>query len=108
MKLPEQPEIGYPKAYQCRGVKIKHTQRQLGNISNRVRMEVRKRSGGICEIRQRCGGAQATEQAHLRGRRRMEWKTTAADLRDACTACHDWLDKTGEGVKHRKLLLKGG
>lgn len=104
----------YPKSQQLAWnkvdkPKIKHgkkgdSQKQLGAIRDKVRKAVRERSGGICEIRIKCQGAQATEQAHLTTRGTIKHRTTAEDLRDACTACHRWLDSTGDGIKHRNRL----
>lgn len=82
--------------------RVNPTQRQMGNISPSVRKEVRIRSGGYCEVGIQCKGARATQQAHKKGRRIIENKTTAADLWDACDECHDWIDKTGEGVKWKR------
>ncbi|KIL35846.1 hypothetical protein SD71_10635 [Cohnella kolymensis] len=84
--------------------RTKETQKQMGAISAKVRKQVRDRSGGICEVKEKCTGAPATEQAHLTGRGTIKHKTTAADLKDACVECHRWLDSTGEGVKHKKSL----
>ncbi len=84
--------------------RVKPTQKSLGAISPKVRAEVRKRSGGICEVRKRCNGAMAVEQAHTRGRRRIEHKTTARDLLDSCVACHRYLDTTADGAKYKREL----
>jgi hypothetical protein len=70
-----------------------------GDISPKVRKEVRERSGGTCE---RCVRAFATEMAHLIGRKHIEHKTTAADLLHVCTLCHRWMDGTPEGIKWKK------
>jgi len=82
----------------------KLTQKQLGAITQKGRKQVRDRSGGICEIRVKCTGAPAAEQAHLTGRGVIDHRTTAEDLRDACVECHRWLDSTGEGVRYKKSL----
>jgi hypothetical protein len=84
----------------------KPTQRQLGDITAKVRKEVRERSEGICEVQQKCKGAPAVQQAHLTGRGTIKHKTTAADLKDSCLACHMWLDSNGDGVKHKKGLRR--
>jgi hypothetical protein len=84
-----------------------HTQRQLGDISEKVRKQVDARSGGICEVRVRCNGAPAVQQAHLIGRRLIDHKTTAEDLRDACLACHKYLDETPEGIRYKRQLREG-
>lgn len=108
----------YTKEYQCRHNKvdkpkvkhnrIKPTQKQMGAISAKVRAQVRERSGGICEIRIKCLGAPATEQAHLTSRGVINHRTTAEDLRDACTACHRWMDTTAEGVRYKKSQRQQG
>lgn len=83
------------------------TQKQMGDISTKVRKEVRERSGGICELRIRCHGSPAVQQAHITGRRQLDHKTTADDLRDACIACHNWLDETPEGIRYKRQLKEG-
>lgn len=47
------------------------TQKQMGDISDKVRKEVRARSGGICELRIRCHGSPAVQQAHITSRVRI-------------------------------------
>ncbi|MEC0084342.1 hypothetical protein, partial [Paenibacillus alvei] len=81
--------------------RIKQTQKQMGDISPSVDAELKDRSKGICEM---CGKAWATERAHLTGRKQLEWKTKVTDLLHLCTACHDWLDETQEGIRFRKLI----
>lgn len=85
----------------------KLTQKQLGSITPKVRKQVKARSGGICEVRIKCLGAPATEQAHLIGRNVINHRTTAEDLRDACKACHVHLDTTSDGVKLKRQLREG-
>lgn len=87
--------------------RTKPTQRQMGEISAKVRKEVRERSGGICEVQKKCKGAPAVQQAHITSRGTIKHKTAAADLKDACLACHQFLDSTGDGVKHKKKLREG-
>lgn len=82
----------------------KLTQKQMGAITDKVRKEVRARSGDICEVRIKCSGALAVHMAHLVGRRVIKRRTTAADLRHACDACHTHIDTTGEGVREKKLM----
>jgi len=98
LDLSRQPVRAYPKSKQLYKKRIKPTQKQMGAISPSVRKQVRERSGGICELRIKCNGLPAVQQAHKRGRRRMEHKTTAEDLWDVCVYCHTWLDSTGEGA----------
>lgn len=95
----------YPKEVQTKSKRIKHTQRQLGDISPKVRKEVRLRSGGICEVRKRCSGAFAVQMAHIIGRKQLTRKTTARDILDACVECHSWLDETPEGIQYKKSLM---
>ena len=102
MNLANQPIRSYSKADQLYKVRIKPTQRQMGDISPKVRKEVRIRSGGICEVRERCNSAPAVQQAHVVGRKQLKHKTTAEDLLDSCLACHKWLDETVEGIKYKR------
>lgn len=82
----------------------KPTQKQMGNISQKVRKQVRERSQGICEIRVKCHGSPAVEQAHLTTRGTIKHRTTAEDLKDSCVPCHRFLDTTGEGVRYKKSI----
>lgn len=102
--LSSQPVRSYPKEKQTRSVRIKPTQRQLGNISPKVRKEVRERSGGSCEVIKKCCGAKAVEMAHIIGRKQLTHRTKAEDLLHACVPCHRWLDETPEGIKHKRKL----
>jgi len=104
MNLADQPVRAYTKQQQTRSVRVKLTQRQMGDISLRVRKEVESRSNGVCEVQKQCDGARAEEMAHLTGRKQLKHKTTAADLRHACKACHIWLDESVEGIRYRKSL----
>lgn len=79
--------------------RVKQTQRMKGDISPKVRKEVRERSGGLCE---RCARAYAAEMAHLVSRKHIEHKTTAEDLMHVCVPCHRWMDGTPEGIKWKK------
>lgn len=89
--------------------KVKHkrsdkkTQKRRGAISPSVREEVKLRSKGRCEIRKRCTGAPAVHMCHLQSRNTIE-ETTARMILHGCVACHDWIDKNGDGVKHKKSL----
>lgn len=82
----------------------KLTQKQMGAITPKVRKQVRERSQGLCEVRIKCNGAPAVEQAHLTSRGTIKHRTTAADLRDSCKACHTYLDTTAEGIKYKRAL----
>lgn len=98
------PGIQYTKEMQTRSVRIRPTQRQMGEISTRVRKIVRKRSQGICEVRIKCNGAWAVQMAHITGRKQLTHKTTEYDIRDSCVECHKWLDETIEGIRYKKTL----
>lgn len=101
--LANQPVRSVTKQQQTKHKRVKRTQRQRGAISPRVREEVRARSKGICEVRMRCNGAQAVEQAHLQGRRLID-ETNADMLRDSCKECHIWLDETPDGIRYKRQL----
>ncbi|MNP44531.1 hypothetical protein D3C76_1383960 [compost metagenome] len=98
---------GYSKEQQLYSRRIKPTQKQMGDISTKVRKEVRERSGGVCEVRVKCNGARAMEQAHITGRKQLNHKTTAEDLLDSCVECHRWLDNTPEGIRYRRSMRAG-
>ena len=97
----------YSKAQQLYKKRIKPTQRQLGDISAKVRKEVRERSEGVCEVKVKCRGARALQQAHITGRRQLTHRTTADDLLDSCLECHIWLDETPEGIRYKRKLQEG-
>lgn len=84
------------------------TQRQMGEISAKVDKELKGRSGGVCEVKRRCKGAEATERAHTTGRRLIGRKTTVDDLFHACTACHRWLDETPDGIRFKRAVREIG
>lgn len=87
--------------------RVKPTQRQMGEISNKVRQEVRERSKERCEVVVRCQGSRAYEMAHITGRRHIGHRTTANDLLHSCVECHRWLDQTAEGIKYKRKLRDG-
>ncbi|GKU79814.1 hypothetical protein [Paenibacillus sp. L3-i20] len=105
MSLPFRP---YSKEEQVRKVRTKPTQRQMGDISNKVDKHLKQRSGGLCEVRHLCKGAQATERAHTIGRRIIPHKTTVDDLFHACNACHLWLDREPAGIRFKRSVLEIG
>lgn len=82
-------------------VRVKPTQRQLGEISAKVDKQLKDRSGYVCEL---CKRARAVERAHIIGRKQLKQKTTVDLLLRLCMNCHDWLDETPEGIKYRKSL----
>lgn len=104
MNLPFSP---YSKAQQLNSKRGKPTQKQMGDISSKVRQEVRERSQGVCEVRIKCLGAKAVQMAHITGRKQIKHRTTANDLLDSCLECHIWLDQTVEGIRYKKRLLEG-
>lgn len=81
--------------------RIKPTQRQLGEISNKVRKQVAERSSGVCEL---CHTLRAVQMAHIVGRKQLTELTTAKLLLHVCIPCHDWLDKTIEGIRFKRDL----
>lgn len=83
--------------------RIKLTQKQMGDISAKVRAEVKLRSGGSCEIRKLCKGSEGVHMAHLTTRGQLTHKTTANDLKHACLVCHLWLDGK-DGISYRNEL----
>lgn len=97
----------YSKEQQLYRKRVKLTQKQMGDISPKVRKEVRERSGGVCEVRVKCDGAFAVQQAHITGRKQLKHKTTADDLLDSCLACHNWLDQQVDGIRYKRKLREG-
>jgi hypothetical protein len=96
--------LPYSKEQQLSKTRIRPSQRQMGDIRPKVRKDVRTRSGGFCEVRERCKGAPAVQQAHIIGRKQLTHKTTAADLLDSCVECHKWLDESVDGIRFKKQL----
>jgi heterodisulfide reductase subunit B len=84
----------------------KPTQKQMGSISQKVRKQVRERSQGICEIRVKCHGSPAVEQAHLTTRGTIKHRTTAEDLLHSCVTCHIWMDRTVDGIRFKKKRVE--
>lgn len=88
--------------------RIKPTQRQLGEISARVRKIVNDRTSfapiGCCEccLKNR-NGFMRLEQAHITSRVRIGHKTTEYDLARLCGpstqsgTCHHWVESTRQG-----------
>jgi len=106
--LADQPVRSYPKTMQTASSRQKLTQKQRGDISTKVDKLLKLRSGGMCEVKERCKKAIATERAHTTGRRIIENKTTEDDLFHACKACHVWLDETPEGIKFKRKVREVG
>ena len=89
----------YSKEEQLKRNRIKLTQKQKGDISQKVREEVKERSNNICEI---CLRKKAVHLAHITSRKRIEHRTTANDLLHSCIECHYWLDNTKEGKEYKE------
>lgn len=88
--------------------RIKPTQKQMGDISAKVDKQLKARSKGLCEVKERCKGAPALERAHMIGRRLITNKTNLNDLLHACVACHKWLDETPEGIRFKRKVRETG
>jgi len=99
MTLPFNPQ---PKNKATKSVRIKQTQKQMGDISPSVDAELKDRSNGVCEM---CEKNWATQRAHLTGRKQLDWKTEVTDLIHVCTECHKWLDGA-EGIRVRDLIAR--
>lgn len=95
--------IPYSKEQQLRSKRVKHTQKQMGDISSEVDKQLKERSMWICEF---CEEAAATERAHLTGRKQLNHKTKVTDLMHLCSECHDWLDETKEGIRSRRFIVR--
>lgn len=96
----------YSKEKQLKSKRIKLTQKQKGDISPQVRLEVWERSNGACEM---CDRNRAVQMAHITSRVRIEHKTTKKDLIHVCVECHKYLDETPQGQQIKNLLsLMGG
>lgn len=95
------------KESQLHRTRIKPTQKQMGDISPRVRKQVNERSRGICEVdRPHICSHFAAEMAHITGRKQIKHATTADDILHACIICHRWLDETPEGIRYKRSLIK--
>ena len=103
MSLANQPARTITKQMQTHSKRVKPKQTTLGAISPKVRAAVHLRSGGQCELRERCNGAPAAEIAHIRGRRIIS-ESSAEWLRDACVPCHRWLDGSGAGAVLKRQM----
>lgn len=86
----------------------KPTAKQRGQISTKVRKQLRERSLGVCE---KCHYALATEAAHLIRRWRIEVCTTVDHVAHLCNKCHTECDQTALGRNwlewFRNQLLTG-
>ncbi len=97
--------VMYSKEKQVAKKRIKPTQKQKGDISTKVRKEVKNRSEGICE---RCMCKYAVHMAHITSRKHIEHRTTADDLIHLCVECHNWLDQTPEGIDWKRRIKYEG
>ena len=81
----------------------------LGDISSKVRRQVKERSQGRCEVQMKCDGrGEGLEMAHITGRKQLAHRTTAEDLLHSCVECHRWLDGTSDGIKYKRVLAGRG
>lgn len=79
----------------------KPTAKQRGQITTKVRRELRERSGGICE---RCEYNLAVHAAHLVRRWQIPEKTTVKLVAHLCLGCHTWADTTKGGREWLKAF----
>lgn len=84
----------YTKESQLFNNSIKLSQRQLGEISQKVDKQLKSRSQGICE---RCKSTMAVHRAHLIRRGKLTNKTDINTLAHLCVSCHQWADSCKEG-----------
>ncbi len=92
------------KESQLHRTRIKPTQKQMGDISTKVRKRVNERSNNCCERCMKHKSAVWTlEQAHITSRVRISHKTTEYDLVRLCGpstqsgTCHHWVESTRIG-----------
>ena len=90
-----------------KSVRIKLTQKMMGNISQKVDKQLKRRSEGICELQEKCTGAFAVQRAHITARGKLTAKTTVNDLLHVCLPCHHWMDRCPEGIIHKRSLKEG-
>jgi hypothetical protein len=95
--------LPYSKERQLKRVRIRPTQRQKGEISTKVRKEVRERSSGVCEL---CESSEALQMAHLIGRKQLSGMTTTKILLHVCVPCHKFLDEDPKGIKLKRRLVE--
>lgn len=100
--------IPYSKEQQLKNARTKPTQKQMGDISAKVDKQLKARSKGFCEVRERCKGSKAVERAHTTGRRTIQHKTSVDDLFHACKQCHLWLDETPAGIRFKRSVREIG
>jgi len=98
----------YSKEMQLYDKPVKLSQKQMGDISHSVDRQLKERSDGKCEIREKCSGARAVVRCHTTGRRIIPRKTTVDDLFHGCAACHVWFDETVEGIRFKRRVRRIG
>jgi hypothetical protein len=96
-------KLPFSKERQLHSVRVRPTQKQMGDISPKVRKEVRERSGGVCEL---CRSSEALQMAHLIGRKQLTGLTTAKILLHVCIPCHKYLDEDPKGIKLKRRLAE--
>lgn len=97
----------YSKESQLFNNSIKLSQRQLGEINQKVDKQLKSRSGGVCELQEKCTGAFAVQRAHITARGKLTAKTTVNDLLHVCVACHIWMDREPAGIQFKRKLKEG-
>jgi len=98
----------YSKEMQLYEKPVKMSQKQMGDISQSVDKQLKERSGGKCEIKEKCNGDIAVARCHTTGRLIIPRKTTVDDLFHGCAACHTWLDETVEGIRFKRRIRRIG
>lgn len=96
MNLSSQPLRSVPKPTFKRNAP---TAKQRGDISTKVRRQLRDRSNGVCE---RCLYELAVQAAHSIRRWKVKGETTVNDVAHLCLECHTHCDNTHDG----RLFLK--
>lgn len=86
----------------------KLSQKQMGDISQSVDKQLKRRSEGVCELQEKCTGAFAVQRAHITARGKLTAKTTVNDLLHVCVACHIWMDREPAGIRFKRKLLREG
>lgn len=104
INLANEPARSCPKSKSLYNQPQKPSQRQMGAITPKVDRQLKVRSGGICELRKRCDGAFAVQRAHITARGKLKRRTTVNDLLHCCLDCHNFLDRTVEGIRYKREL----
>jgi hypothetical protein len=104
VNLATEPVRDYSKSKQLARTRIKPTQRQMGEISQKVDRQLKQRSNGRCELQKQCNGEEAVQRAHITPRKQLNRRTTVDDLLHCCLLCHRWLDESVDGIRYKKQL----